>query len=200
MSRLTASGARPSWAGKTAQAHEPPTWRAARSLGRPDAMAAELAQLAALGGRLPWRCREWLLAVRRLPGYRATAVSTLSQAPERVRPELLRLLTAEPDLMSRRIESELRAVWGDPWERFRVLEGALPPDRVQAIGALQGLLDQLRTLRTAEGQQAQGKVLEAISERVPPSSGIAASAGCGSGLLRRRRPNRRPANAGRTGR
>jgi hypothetical protein len=138
-------------------------------IGRPDALSAELAQLALSEGDYPVAAREWLLAVHRLPGYKVTAVSTLSQAPERVRPELLRLLTAEPDLMSRRIESELRAGWGDPLGAVRVLEGALPADRVQAIGALQGLLDQLRTLRTAEGQQAQGRVLEAISERVPPA-------------------------------
>ena len=33
--------------------------------------------------------REWLPAIRRLPGYRATAVSTLSQAPDSLRPDLL---------------------------------------------------------------------------------------------------------------
>jgi thioredoxin-like negative regulator of GroEL len=142
-----------------------------QKIGRPDALSAELAQLALSEGDYPGAAREWLLAVHRLPGYKVTAVSTLSQAPERVRPELLRLLTAEPDLMSRRIESELRAGWGDALGAVRVLEGALPPDRVQAIGALQGLLDQLRTLRTAEGQQGQGRVLELISERVPPAQG-----------------------------
>src|SRR5215210_3883606 len=45
-------------------------------LGRADAMAAELAQLALSDGDYPTALREWLLAVRRLPGYRAAAVST----------------------------------------------------------------------------------------------------------------------------
>jgi hypothetical protein len=38
-------------------------------------------------------------------------------------------------------------------------------DRVQAIAALQGLLDQLKTLRAPAARQAQGRVLEALAER-----------------------------------
>jgi hypothetical protein len=134
-------------------------------LGRPDAMAAELAQLALTEGDYPTALREWLLSVRRLPGYRATAVATLGQAPERARPDLLRLLTQESDLLSRRIESELRALWGDPLEAVRVLSAVLPSDRVQSSAALRSLLERLRTLRTAEAKQAQGQVLEALAER-----------------------------------
>lgn len=134
-------------------------------LGRPNAMAAELAQLALAEGDYPAALREWLLSVRRLPGYRATAVSTLGQAPERVRPELLRLLAQESDLLSRRLESELRALWGDPLGAVRVLSAVLPSDRVQSTAALRSLLERLRTLRTSEAKQAQGRVLEALAER-----------------------------------
>jgi hypothetical protein len=138
-------------------------------LGRPDAMAAELAQLALAEGDYPEAMREWLLAVRRLPGYRGTAVSTLSQAPERVRPELLRLIAADSDLQTRRLEAELRTLWGDPLGGYRVLAAVLPDDRVQAIAALRSLLEQVRTLRTAEGKQAQGQILEALASRAPDS-------------------------------
>ena len=136
-------------------------------LGRPDAMAAELAQLALAEGDYPVALREWLLAVRRLPGYRGTAVSTLSQAPERVRPELLRLIAVDSDLPSRRLEAELRALWGDPLGGYRALAAVLPDDRVQAIAALRSLLEQVRTLRTSEGKQAQGRILEALASRSP---------------------------------
>lgn len=136
-------------------------------LGRPDAMAAELAQLAVAEGDYPVALREWLLAVRRLPGYRGTAVSTLSQAPERVRPELLRLLAADSDLLSRRLEAELRALWGDPLGGYRALAAVLPGDRAQAVAALRSLLEQVRTLRTSEGKQAQGQILEALASRAP---------------------------------
>ena len=136
-------------------------------LGRADAMAAELAQLAVAEGDYPVALREWLLAVRRLPGYRGNAVSTLSQAPERVWPDLLRLIAADSDLQSRRIEAELRTLWGDPRGGYRVLAAVLPDDRVQAVAALRSLLEQVRTLRTSEGQQAQGQILEALASRAP---------------------------------
>src|SRR3954465_1097276 len=136
-------------------------------LGRPDAMAAELAQLALAEGDYTEGLREWLLAARRLPGYRGTAVSTLSQAPESSRSELLRLAAADSDLSSRRIEAEPRARWGDPLDAYRALAGALPDDRVQAIAALKSLLDQVRTLRTTEARQAQGQILEAVAQRSP---------------------------------
>jgi tetratricopeptide (TPR) repeat protein len=143
--------------------------RGRQRLGRPDAMAAELAQLALAEGDYEQALREWLLAVRRLPGYRATAVSTLGQAPESSRADLLNVLTAESDLVSRRLEAELRIRWGDPAGGLRVLTAAMPSDPVQSIAALRGLLDQLRTLRTSEGKRVQGRVLEALADRSPPA-------------------------------
>lgn len=136
-------------------------------LGRPDALAAEMAQLALAEADYPTALREWLLGVRRLPGYRATAVSTLGQAPERARADLLRLLEDEPDLLARRIEAELRARWGDPLGSVRALAPALPSDKVQSIAALRSLLEQLRALRSSEAKQAQGQVLEALASRSP---------------------------------
>ncbi len=136
-------------------------------LGRPDALAAELAQLSLSGADYETALREWLLAVRRLPGYRATAVSTLGQAPAPARPELLRLLARESDLIARRIEADLRARWGDPLGAVRTLSAALPADRVQSIAVLRSLLDQLRILRSPASKQAQGMVLEALASRSP---------------------------------
>jgi hypothetical protein len=136
-------------------------------LGRPDAMAAELAQLALSEADYTTALREWLLAVRRLPGYRATAVSTLAQAPEAPRPTLLRLLSRESDLVARRVEADLRARWGDPLGGFRVLMAVLPTDRTQGVAALQGFLDQLRTLRSQPARRTEGMVLEAIAARSP---------------------------------
>jgi tetratricopeptide (TPR) repeat protein len=136
-------------------------------LGRPDAMSAELAQLSLSEGDFNTALAEWLLAVRRLPGYRGTAVATLSQAPVAARAELLRRLVREPDLVARRIEADLRARWGDPLGAVRVLSPVLPADRVQAIAVLRSMLDQLRTLRTTPAKQAEGMVLEAIAVRSP---------------------------------
>ncbi len=141
--------------------------RGRERLGRPDAMAAEMAQLSLAEADYPTALREWLLAVRRLPGYRATAVSTLAQAPVATRPDLLRLLAREPDLVSRRVEAELRARWGDPLGGFRVLTAVMPTDRIQAIAVLRGFLDQLRTMRSQGARRTEGMVLEAIAARSP---------------------------------
>ena len=141
--------------------------RGRERLGRPDAMSAEMAQLSLAEADYPTALREWLLAVRRLPGYRATAVSTLAQAPEAARPGLLRLLGRESDLVSRRLEADLRARWGDPPGGFRVLTAVLPADRVQGIAVLRGFLDQLRTLRSQGARRTEGMVLEAIAARSP---------------------------------
>ena len=141
--------------------------RGRERLGRPDAMAAELAQLALSESDYGTAVREWLLAVRRLPGYRASAVGTLSQAPAAARADVLRQLGRENDFIARRLEAELRARWGDPLGAVRILMPALPPDRVQSFATLRALLDQIRTLRTTPGKHAEGMVLEALAARAP---------------------------------
>jgi hypothetical protein len=141
--------------------------RGRERLGRADAMAAELAQLALSESDYRAALREWLLAIRRLPGYRASAVGTLGQAPAAARPDLLRELGRESDFAARRLEADLRARWGDPLGAVRILMPSLPADKVQSFATLRALLDQLRTLRTLAGRQAEGMVLEALAARSP---------------------------------
>ena len=138
-------------------------------LGRGDVLAAEMAQLAISDGDYASAAREWLPAVRRLPGYRVTAVATLGHAPVSKRPEILRILSAEPDFTARRLESELRVKWGDPLGGLAALESGLPQARGQSVEALRGLVEQLRMQRTRDGLVAQGRALEAIAERLPES-------------------------------
>jgi len=134
-------------------------------LKRPRALAAEMAQLAVGEGDFAAALNEWLPAIRELPGYRVTAVSTLAQAPAEIRPTLLQALAQETDFAARRLEAELRVRWGDPLGGLAALESALPDSRVPAIDALRGLVDQLRSSRTQEAMLAQGKALEGIAER-----------------------------------
>ena len=135
-------------------------------LGRADVLAAEMAQLAITDGDYAMAAREWLPAVRRLPGYRVTAVATLSPAPATKRPEILRILSASPDFTARRLESELRVRWGDPLGGLAALEAGLPPGRAQGLDALRGLVDQLRAQRSQDALRAQGRALEAIAARL----------------------------------
>ncbi|MBA3319260.1 MAG: hypothetical protein H0T50_14375 [Gemmatimonadales bacterium] len=138
-------------------------------LGRSDVLAAEIAQLAVSDGDYATAAREWIPAVRRLPGYRVTAVATLAHAPASRRPELLRILAAEPDFAARRLESELRVKWGDPLGGWSALESGLPQAGRQGIEALRVLVEQLRMLRTRDALLAQGRALEAIAVRLPES-------------------------------
>ena len=136
-------------------------------LGRPDVLAAEVAQLAVADGDYATAAREWVPAVRRLPGYRITAVATLGHAPASKRPGILRVLAADPDFVARRLESELRARWGDPLGGLRALEAGLPQAGDKAVEALRGLVEQLRMHRTPDALLARGRALEAIAARLP---------------------------------
>jgi tetratricopeptide (TPR) repeat protein len=128
-----------------------------------------MAQLAASDGDYATAAREWLPAVRRLPGYRVTAVATLGHAPVSRRPEILRILSTESDFTARRVESELRVKWGDPMGGLAALEAGLGQARGQGVEALRGLVEQLRQQRTPDALLAQGRALEAIASRVPES-------------------------------
>ena len=136
-------------------------------LGRSDVLAAEVAQLAVSDGDYATAAREWLPAVRRLPGYRVTAAATLGHAPASKRPEVLRILSAEQDFTARRIESELRVKWGDPIGGLASLESGLSQGQGQGVEALRGLVEQLRMQRSRDALLAQGRALEAIAARVP---------------------------------
>jgi tetratricopeptide (TPR) repeat protein len=139
--------------------------RARERLHRPDALAAEVAQLDLAGGDYPGALREWIPAIRRAPGYRVSAVATLGQAPDSVRPVLLDQLRDVHDPLARRLEAELRARWGDPLGALETLEHAMPEDPRLAAEALQGLGDQLRVVPGPEARQAQGRVLELLADR-----------------------------------
>lgn len=140
-------------------------------LGRSDVLAAEMAQVAIAEGDYATAAREWVPAVRRLPGYRVTAVATLGHAPAFKRAEILRILAAQPDFAARRLESELRVKWGDPLGGLAALEGGLAQSRGQAVEALRALVEQLRLRRTRDALLAQGKALEMIASRLPPVQG-----------------------------
>ena len=137
-------------------------------LGRSDVLAAEMAQLAITDGDYATAAREWVPAVRRLPGYRITAVATLGHAPASKREQMLRILAAESDFVARRLESELRVKWGDPLGGLSALESGLAQSRGQGLDALRALVDQLRMLRTPDALLAQGRALEMIAARLRP--------------------------------
>jgi tetratricopeptide (TPR) repeat protein len=138
---------------------------ARQQLHRSDALAAEMAQLNFADGDFAGSLREWLPAVRRVSGYRTSAVSMLSQAPDSLRHALLAQLSHERDLPARRLEADLRARWGDPLGALESLQAALPADTSLAVESLRGLADQLRTVPGRDGREALGRALEEIADR-----------------------------------
>lgn len=134
-------------------------------LGKADALAAEIAQLAISEQDWVTAVREWARAVRQLPGYRSSAIATLGPAPERSRPDILKALEKEEGIEPGRITVELRARWGDPLGALDALLKSLPPQPAQQLDALQGFLEQLRVESSTPYLLAQGRTLEEIADR-----------------------------------
>lgn len=158
------------WAAAALQRRDRPMARRAYQLARerlrkPDALAAEIAQLAVVEEDWLTASREWARAVRQLPGYRSTAIATLGAAPERARGEILKVLDKEPGPDAARIAVDLRARWGDPVGAFEALLKVLPPNAPQQVDALQAFLEIARTETTPTYQLAQARALEAIADR-----------------------------------
>ena len=185
--RRTGSGARP---------RSPPDARprarriasAGERLGRDDVLAAEMAQLAMADGDYATAAREWLPAVRRLPGYRITAVATLGHTPAGKRPEVLRILAGGARLHGAAARVRAAGPLGRSARRTRALEAGLPRAAGAGGGRAARADRQLRTQRTRDGLLAQGRALEAIAAREPRAAGLPHPAGGRAGLLRRGRP------------
>jgi hypothetical protein len=143
--------------------------RGREELHRPEALAAELAQVAVADGDYRGALGEWLAAVRSLPGYRGIAVTTLAQAPDSFRQDLLAQLGHERDFTAIQLEANLRTRWGDPLGALRRLESALPAEGPAATEALHDFLAQLRTAPGRDARAAQGRALELMAGRSAPS-------------------------------
>jgi tetratricopeptide (TPR) repeat protein len=158
------------WAAAALQRRDRPMARRAYQLGRervgkPDALAAEIAQLAVIEEDWLTAVREWARAVRRLPGYRSSAIATLSQAPEGARADILKALEKEPGAEPGRVAVDLRARWGDPVGALEALLRNLPAAPGQQIDILQAFLEEARSASTSPYVLAQARVLEAIADR-----------------------------------
>lgn len=158
------------WASAALQRRDRTTARRAfamarERLGKPDALSAEMAQLAAAEEDWPTAAREWIRAVRQLPGYRSSASTSLGQAPPRVRPEVLRALALEPGPEAARTVVDLRARWGDPLGAFEALGPLLSGPAAQQVDLLQNFLELVRVESTPAHLQAQARALEALADR-----------------------------------
>lgn len=158
------------WAASALQRRDRATARRAyltgrEKTGKADALAPEMAQLAVSEGDWPTAVKEWSRAVRQLQGYRSSATSTLSQAPEAARPEILKAFEKESGPEAARIAVDLRARWGDPVGAYEALIRALPAQVPQQLDALQAFLELVRIDQGQPYLRVQAMTLEAIAVR-----------------------------------
>jgi tetratricopeptide (TPR) repeat protein len=143
--------------------------RAAYLAGRqqlgPTALAPELAQLAVLESDYASAAKEWLVAIRKLPGYRSGAVVTLRPTPDAQRPGVLKVLDADGSPDALRLDAELRARWGDPVGGYERLVQVLPSDPVESRDLLRQFAEALRGNTAPAYRQAMGRALEAMAQR-----------------------------------
>lgn len=140
-----------------------------QKLGQPEVLAGELAQVLALEANFAPAAREWLLAMRRIPGYRQSAASSLSAAPAAQRSAVLDVLDGAATFEPKRVAADLRVRWLQPEQAVTTLERQLPADRAPALEALRGLAEQLRLQPGPEPKRALGQALEAIADRTGPA-------------------------------
>ncbi len=158
------------WAAAALQRRDRPLARRAYQLGRerigkPEALAPEIAQLAVAEEDWPTAAREWSRAIRQLPGYRSSAIATLSLAVTAARPGILAVLEREPGPEPARLLVDLRARWGDPLGAFDAMMAALPQLPAQQVDILQGFLEQVRNETSQPYQLAQARTMEALGVR-----------------------------------
>ncbi len=134
-------------------------------LGEPEALAAELAQLATAEEDWPVAVREWLRAVRQLPGYRSSATTGLGQAPVRARPDILTALGREAGPDAARMSVDLRARWGDPLGAYEALTALLTGPLPKQVDLLQTFLELVRLESTPPYLKAQARTLEELANR-----------------------------------
>ncbi|HEX9611531.1 MAG TPA: hypothetical protein VF978_06560, partial [Gemmatimonadales bacterium] len=155
-----------------------------RALGRPQALAVELADLAERSGAWEEAAREWANAVAGSPSLGATAAERLGDIPEQRRAAALAVLTAaDAAPAAQRLGAELLLAWGDPeraWSMFERSFGAPAPETAQA---LRRFADLAGATGTVAGRRARGLALARYAELVPPALASRARADAARALL-----------------
>jgi tetratricopeptide (TPR) repeat protein len=131
-------------------------------IGRPAAMARELAELATQEGDYAAAMPDWIIAIRNVAANRAAALSLLGQAPERARPEILTDLVRRADPVGVRLAAGLVARWGDPLRGLAWLKQALP-EGATAVSALEEFLEEVRT-GGSDAARARAEALERLAD------------------------------------
>jgi Flp pilus assembly protein TadD len=133
-------------------------------LGRPDALAADLADLLTVEGRYPEAAREWVLAMRSHDGYRHTALTALAPALPGQRNGILETLR-QGGSDAAAAAAGLAVRWGDPVGGFRMLEASLPREAPKAATLLREFIEQVTPPESPAAHHALAAALESLAAR-----------------------------------
>lgn len=146
------------------------------ALGRPSALAIELAELEQRVGNWEASAREWGLAVGAAATHHGSAVSLLESAPEEMRARILRQLTVPGQVRAQRVAAELLVAWGEPLRGWSLLDATLegrPPDGPMLV---RRFADRAGAAGTPDGRRAQAYALERFADLAPAAMAARARA------------------------
>jgi hypothetical protein len=155
-----------------------------RALGRPHALAIELAELAERAGAWEEATREWATAVSAAPSYLGTAAERLRDAPGEAKSPILAVLTAaEATPAAQRLGAELALAWGEPERGWSVFQRTLDAPTAETAAALRRFADLAGATGTPAGRRVRGLALARFADLVPAALAWRARADAARALL-----------------
>ncbi len=158
--------------------------RGRRALGRPTALAFELADLAQRSGDWESAAAEWGALVAANPAQAPNAVAQLADAPEDQHEKMVRLLTGPAAAgATRRLGAELLLGWGDAARAWAVFAPTVATSSQEAVVALRRFADRAATVPGPEAKRARGLALSRFADLVPGALAAQARAAAARALL-----------------
>ncbi|HEX9279071.1 MAG TPA: hypothetical protein VF890_00425 [Gemmatimonadales bacterium] len=158
--------------------------RGRRTLGRPTALAFELADLAQRSGDWESAAAEWGTLVAANPAQAPNAVAQLADAPEDQHEKMIRLLTGTTAAAAtRRLGAELLLGWGDATRAWAVFAPTVATSSQEAVVALRRFADRAATVPGPEAKRARGLALSRFADLVPGALAAQARAAAARALL-----------------
>ena len=154
------------------------------ALGRSDALAIELAELAQRSGDWLAAALEWAAAVAAAPAQHPNAAAQLVDVPLDQRDRVARALSgAGSTVPARRLAAELLVQWGQPERGWEVLATTIDPATpATAVVALRRFAETVRGT-TPGAQRARGQALTRLADLLPEPLSSRARAEAGRALL-----------------
>src|SRR3989454_6323626 len=157
--------------------------RGRRALGKPTALAFELADLAQRSGDWESAATEWGTLVAMNPAQALNAIAQLVDAPADQHEKMIRVLTgAGAAAATRRLGAELLLAWGDATRAWAVFAPTVTPSQ-DAVLALRRFADRAASVPGPEAKRVRGLALSRYADLVPGALAAQARAVAARALL-----------------